>query len=142
MAGRVRATTSGLPWSFRSALLRPHDGDSFWMAVDLGFNARYAAELRLDGVHAPEIHPLQPGGQETLDFVNGWMESIQASSPDRDWPFWITVTPTHTFEPGMDMSFTRYVATVYQFGVSDPARSLNAAVIAFLGEHPEWPRGD
>lgn len=142
MAWRARVTSSSPPWQFRAALSRPHDGDSFFMLVDCGFDVRYEAELRLDGVHAPEIHPLQPGGQQTLDFVNGWLVSVSASLSDRRWPFWISVVATSSYEPGMDMSFTRYVATVYQYGLVQPDRSLNAAVNNFLAGHPEWPQGD
>lgn len=142
MARRVATTSSSLPWSFRAALSRPHDGDSMFMLVDLGFNARFEAELRLDGVHAPEIHPLQPGGQETLAVVNEWLARVQADGHSRDWPFLITVTATKTFEPGMDMSFTRYVATVFPYGQTDPSLSLNTVVKLFLAGHPEWPTGD
>ena len=129
---------------------RPHDGDSFFMLVDVGFAGRYEAELRLDGVHAPEIHPMQPGGAETLNFVNGWLAGVQNRHTDRRWPFWIEVVMTTSFEPNMNMSFTRYVATVWDFErryypteqVSDPAMSLNYAVTTFLAGHPEWPPGD
>lgn len=142
MSGSVRTTTSGLPWSFRAALSRPHDGDSFFMDVDLGFNVRVEAELRLDGVYAPEIHPMQPGGQQTLDFVNQWLAGVETRQA-REWPFWVVVTATRTYEPGMDMSFTRYVATVYPFEASSvEEQSLNYAVNTFLSGHPEWPRGD
>lgn len=147
MTRRVRTTTSGTPWGFRGQLLKPHDGDSFWMTLDLGFHVHQEAELRLDGVHAPEIHPLQPGGQETLDFVNGWMAGVMGRNQQRDWPFWISVTPTKSYEPAMDMSFTRYVATVWDATQAfntyiDPDLSLNAAVNTFLSGHPEWPSGD
>jgi hypothetical protein len=142
MSGRVRTTSSMIPWSFRATLSRPHDGDSFFMNVDLGFSARFEAELRLDGVHAPEVRPMQPGGQETLDFVNGWLASVQTRDERRRWPFWVVVTATKTYEPGMDMSFTRYVATVYPFGSTALQDSLNYAVNTFLSGHPEWPSGD
>lgn len=143
MAGRVRVTSSSPPWPFRAALARPHDGDSFFMLVDCGFSVRFEAELRLDGVHAPEIHPMQPGGQETLDFVNGWLSSVQKRDSARLWPFSIEVVATNSYEPGMDMSFTRFVATVWPQGAQfDPAQSLNAAVNNFLAGHPEWPHGD
>jgi hypothetical protein len=44
----------------------------------------------------------------------------------------------------MDLSFTRYVATVWRFGdqVLSQAQSLNYLVNQFLSGHPEWPRGN
>jgi len=139
----VIATSSSLAWGFRSALSKPHDGDSFFMLVDCGFNVCYRAELRLDGVRAPEIHPPQPGGLETLEFVNGWLNGVQEAAPRRRWPFWIQVVATDSYEPGMDLSFTRYVATVWRYGDQSvvQAQSLNFLVNAFLAVHPEWPSG-
>jgi hypothetical protein len=146
MTRRVRVTSSTPPWGFRASMVRPHDGDSFFMLVDCGFSVRYQAELRLDGVHAPEIHPMQPGGQETLDFVNGWLTSVQQRDSARSWPFWIEVVATSSYEPGMDMSFTRYVSTVWDIDsahvFNNQANSLNQLVSDFLAGHPEWPSGD
>jgi hypothetical protein len=142
---RVQVISSTPSWGFRAALSRPHDGDSFFMLADTGFGGRHEAELRLDGVRAPEIHPMQPGGQETLDFVNGWLQGVQVRAPARRWPFWLQVVATTTYEPGMDMSFTRYVAMVWAFvdgEGADPSTSLNAYVNTFLSGHPEWPQGD
>jgi hypothetical protein len=124
-------------------LTRPHDGDSFFVLCDTGFNGRHEPELRLDGVHAPEIHPLQPGGQETLDFVNGWLSSVQVKDARRRWPFWVDVVMTTSYEPEMDESFTRFVATVWDIEqVHIPNMSLNWLTNAFLAGHPEWPSGD
>jgi hypothetical protein len=136
----ARVTSSSLPWGFRAQLTREHDGDSFWMLCDTGFDGRHEPELRLAGVHAPEIHPVQPGAVDTLAFVNGWLVSVQANDPHRRWPFWVDVVMTSSFEPEMDESFTRFVATVWPF--SNRATSLNEAVNTFLSGHPEWPSGD
>jgi hypothetical protein len=143
MDRRVRVTSSSPPWGFRAALSRPHDGDSFFMLCDTGFNGRHEPELRLDGVHAPEIHPMQPGGQETLDFVNGWLSGVQVKEPRRRWPFWVDVVMTTSYEPEMDESFTRFVATVWDIEQVHTANSsLNWLTNAFLSGHPEWPTGD
>lgn len=140
--GRVATTTTGVPWAFRAAVTRTHDGDSFFVMCDLGFSVRVEVELRLDGVHAPEIRPMQPGGQETTDFINGWLSAVSTREAKRRWPLWVVVTPTHTYEPEMDMTFVRYVATVWEYGKDATADSLNYAVNTFLSGHPEWPSGD
>jgi hypothetical protein len=144
MNGRV--ITQSLPRGFRAALTRPHDGDSFWMLCDTGFDGRHEPELRLLDVHAPELS--QPGGHETTSYVNGWLATH--SDPTRHWPFWVDVVRTRTFEPEMKTTFTRYVATVWQFDDNpDGTRSataglltLNTSVTLFLSGHPEWPSGE
>lgn len=138
MAGVVRRS---LPWGFRAwGPTKAHDGDSFWMMCDSGFGQRYEPELRLDGVHAPEIRPLQPGGAETAAFVNGWLAA--RSTVTRRWPFWVEIIMETTFEPDMVQTFTRYVGTVWPYDRrGDPDGSLNAAVRLFLADHPEWGGG-
>jgi len=131
-------TRSG-PWGFRARLTRPHDGDSFWVLCDTGFGSRFEPELRLDGIRAPEIHPMQPGGQETTDYVKGWLSAH--SGTDRRWPLWVEIVLLTTFEPDMVTTFQRYVATVFPFDARGGADSLNYAVSTFLAEHPEWPPG-
>lgn len=139
-SGRV-VTASTPPWGFRAYLSKPHDGDSFWMMVDTGFGQRAEPELRLSGVHAPEVRPMQPGGQETADFVNQWLGRNWLAT--RRWPFWIEVEMATTYEPQMDMTFTRYVAVVWPFDAPRTfATSLNQQVITFLSGHPEWGSGD
>lgn len=125
------------PWGFRAQLSRPHDGDSFWVLADLGFGVRAEVELRLDGVHAPELS--QQGGQETTDFVNGWLTAN--ASPGRRWPLWLEVVQTVTTEPGMRQSFTRYVAAVWAYEHRFTGQSLNDLTNAFLAGHPDWPHG-
>jgi endonuclease YncB( thermonuclease family) len=128
---------SARPWGFRAQITKPHDGDSFWVLADLGFSARAEVELRLDGVHAPEL--AQQGGPESTDFVNGWLAA--SMSAGRRWPLWLEVAQTVTSEPGMRQSFTRYVATVWAFDQRGPGQSLNEATNAFLAGHPDWPSG-
>jgi hypothetical protein len=133
-------TTTSLPWGFRGSLTRPHDGDSFFVLFDTGFSGRAEVELRLKDVHAPELGT--PGGRETTDYVNWWLgKAAQASG--RKWPLWADVEMTTTYEPDMRMTFTRYVATVYQFEERKDGwpYSLNAEVTVFLASHPEWGGG-
>jgi endonuclease YncB( thermonuclease family) len=132
-------TTTSTPWGFRCQLLRAHDGDSFWVLADLGFSCRAEVELRLDGVHAPELN--QPGGHETAEFANGWLTANTDPVAGRTWPLWISVARTVTAEPGMRQSFTRYVATVWAFNRRDPSQSLNESLNQFLAGHPAWPTG-
>lgn len=132
-------TVRSEPWGFRARATRPHDGDSFWILCDTGFGSRFEPELRLDGVHAPEVIPMQPGGQETTDYVNGWLSSH--SSAVRKWPLWADIVMEQTFEPDMHQTFTRYVATVYPFDARGERDSLNYSVNVFLSGHPEWPPG-
>jgi hypothetical protein len=126
------------PWSFRATLIRGHDGDSIFVLADLGFSVRAEVELRLKDVRAPELG--QPGGQETTDFVNGWLAAKM--DPTLRWPFWIDVEMERTREPDMRMTFTRYVATIWPYSTTrDPVDSLNSVVKTFLSGHPEWPPG-
>lgn len=141
------ARTTTPPWGFRAFPTREHDGDSFWVLLDLGFSCRAEVELRLADVRAPEVRGLaiprmmQPGGRETTEFVSGWLRSVQARSRRRWW-LWVDTVMETTFEPDQRQSFTRYVATVYDHDRRDPAESLNAAVGTFLSGHPEWPTGE
>ena len=80
-------------------------------SVELTLDVRHEAEIRLDGVHAPEL--VQAGGIETREYVSGWMAAHMAK--DRTWPFWVEVVMTTTYEPAMRQSFTRYVGTLWPF---------------------------
>jgi endonuclease YncB( thermonuclease family) len=130
-------TTSPELGRFRARLTREHDGDSFWVLADTWFGSRYEPELRLYGVHAPELG--QPGGSEALAFVNAWLTTANSSS--RKWPLWIETVMTKTFEPDQRRTFTRYLATVWPFDRRTPAESLNLQLNQFLADHPEWPPG-
>lgn len=144
-------TKASLPWGFRAQLSREHDGDSFWVLCDSGFRQRYEPELRLDGVHAPEIRPMQPGGPETTAYINGWLKAAAGAAPRRRWPLWVDVVMVSTFEPEMDSTLERFVASVWKFDdtVGQPGGgrvgavelSINYAVNTFLSGHPEWGHG-
>lgn len=131
-------TDAAPSWGFRARLIEVHDGDSIFIECDLGFYARIQVEIRLDGVHAPEL--TQTGGIESREYVKGWLTAHSAS--DRTWPLWVEIVATTTFEPGMRMSFVRYVGTVWAFDQQNQhGLDLNAAANAFLAEHPDWPGG-
>lgn len=115
----------------------PHDGDSFWMELDQGFDARHEPELRLDAVYMPELS--QPGGLEMRQIVLDW---FAASDHTLTWPFWVISTKTKVREPGQRRTFTRYLATVWRFdGRAIVGASVNDIVNAELARHPEWGHG-
>lgn len=130
------------PRGFRAYLTREHDGDSLWVMCDTAGSHRWEPELRLLGVHAPELD--EPGGTETTAFVNGWLRTAAThSAVPRRWPLWVETVLTKGYEPTMRMTFTRYLATVWRFeGQRVYDLSLNAAVTNFLADHPEWGPGE
>ena len=145
---KFKVTARSEPRGYPAKVWHEHDGDTFTALVDVGFGGAALPPLRLDGVHAPEIHPLQPGGQETTSFVNNWLATAAAlADPSWTFPLWVeTIMETGT-QPGQEMTFTRYVATVWRYVDMDPAGyeyadSLNCAANTFLAGHPEWPTGD
>lgn len=129
-------------FDYRAVLTRAYDGDSFWVLNDTGGTFRWEPELRLLGVHAPELK--DPGGPETRDFVNDWFARCD---PRRKWPLYVATTLTKTFEPNQKTTLSRYLAVVWHFHGDplvkpyDPAASLNEAVDQFLAGHPEWGGG-
>lgn len=142
---------------FRAYLTKPHDGDSFWVMCDSGFNGRAEPELRLVDVHAPELRAMrlppmfQPGGSETTAFVNDWMEHAKAVDPlrPRRWYLWVETILTSAYEPEQRQTFTRYLAKVWLYGQRPTgdrptieALTLNAALTLYLSGHPEWPPGE
>lgn len=140
---------------FRAYLTKPHDGDSFWVMADTGFDGRAEPELRLYDVHAPELlmrlPPMfQPGGTETTNFVNDWVSHVQAAQPAARWYLSVAVGMTATYEPTEQVTFRRYVARVFRYSDwptpwwrQPPADNLtlNYAVATYLSGHPEWPTG-
>jgi hypothetical protein len=139
---------------FRAMLTDPHDGDTFRVLTDGGFDSRAEPWLRLYDTHAPELIMRLPprgqaGGTETTDFVNDWL----ARSADRRfrWHLAVLAHLTTTIEPNERTTFRRYVATVWRRADwvrpwQDPppawGLSLNAAVATYLSGHPEWPTGE
>lgn len=144
---------------FRAYPSKTHDGDSFWVIADTGFNGRHEPELRLLDVHAPELDPVrlalpprdQPGGAEAGSFVNAWLASADAAVGEARWSLWVETVMVRSADPnaGERQTFTRYLATVWRLGDclawgqgGPKSASLNHQVAFFLSGHPEWPPGD
>ncbi len=136
-----RATTNK-PRGFRAYATKRHDGDSFWVMADTGFDGRAEPELRLVDVTAPEVKPVQLGSAETTNFVNEWLIAAESVKPARRWPLWVVTMQTTAFEPEQKQTFTRYLAWVWRFDQQDdPDATLNRAVAGMLAQHPDWPAG-
>jgi hypothetical protein len=140
---------------YRAMVTRQHDGDSFWVLADLGYSCRAEPELRLLDVHAPELDRMalprigQPGGDETREYINGWLAAAQNAAAPRRWYLWVQTVPTRTIEPTEKQTFTRYLATVWRIvdcpiwgQGGDWNFSLNYQVNLFLSGHPDWPPGE
>lgn len=124
-------------WDFRARLTRPHDGDTFRVLADTMFGQRYEPDLRLTDVYAPELS--EPGGPETLRFVNDWFAGCDTRY---SWPLYVITEKAPVFELPQRIS-ARYLATVWRYGYQpgDYETSLNFAVQQFLGENPQWGGG-
>lgn len=145
------------PRGFRATPTKVHDGDSFWVLVDTGFDGRHEPELRLLDVHAPELVRMalpprgQPGGAETARLVNAWLSDAAERAGEARWSLWVETYLVRSADPnaGERQTFTRYLATVWRlwdcpvWGSGGPVEaSLNYQVALFLSGHPEWPPGE
>lgn len=121
---------------FRAKLIEVEDGDTVRLLIDNAFGSRQEESIRLLDVYAPEKN--QPGGPETKKFVEDWFVTFMYA--ELKWPLWVQTLPNNRSpEPDQKRTFTRYVGNVY---VMIPEwRSVNAAVINFLAQHPEWGKG-
>jgi endonuclease YncB( thermonuclease family) len=82
-------------WDYYARLVEAHDGDTYILAIDLGFDVATRQHIRLRGANCPELH--QPGGPEALAYATALLEAGQ-----------FTVTTGKL----LTRSFERYVATV------------------------------
>jgi hypothetical protein len=140
---------------FRAYLTEPHDGDTFRVMTDGGFDGRGEPWLRLLDTRAPELNmrlpeKSQPGGVETTIYTNSWLTAAKMALPERRWYLSMGVVMTETLEPDEKTTFRRYVARVFKYAdwpdpwmtpPPDESLSLNAAVTAFVAAHPAWPVG-
>lgn len=64
-------------WNYRAHCYRVVDGDTYDVAVDLGFNIYHKIRLRLKGVNTPEIFGAQASeeGKKATEFVRGLIEN-------------------------------------------------------------------
>lgn len=119
--------------TWRARLDEVHDGDTIRLVMDAGFDNTTRKWLRLRGVFAPELK--QTGGPSTRGFVQIWLDDHQGVTPAH-WPF--EVDTYRTSGDNDVMTLDRYVAEVRCAATQD---SLNAAVLAYLAQHPDWPHG-
>jgi micrococcal nuclease len=108
-----------------------HDGDTFWLDVDLGFGIHLVRlDVRLLGVDCPELRRSDGLGETARDFVVAWF--AQHSGP------WVIQTvKDHTEKYG------RYLAQIMAPDGASLAPDLLAAGLAKpydgKGPRPIWP---
>jgi hypothetical protein len=135
--------------TFRAYLTEEHDGDTFRVMTDGGFDTRAEPRLRLFDVYAPELAMMlparrAPGGRETTAYVNGWLTAAANKHPGRRWPLTVATLMTAADEDDHVTTFRRYVAKVWERDdferepVAHDTLTLNYAVTEFLRDHPDW----
>lgn len=65
-------------YTYRAALDRVVDGDTYDMVIDLGFGVAFRTRIRLRGADTPELHNVKHGSKEheagvvAAEAVEGW----------------------------------------------------------------------
>jgi endonuclease YncB( thermonuclease family) len=85
-------------------ILEVHDGDTFRMNLDVGFEADHFPWLRLKDYSCPELS--DPGG---LDARNTTFELLREHLPT----LWVETFKAHAGWADMSKSFARYLAAVH-----------------------------
>jgi len=116
-------------WDRRAKLVRIHDGDTITVVLDQGFRDTKEIDLRLFGVHAPELKEV--GGPETRDFVFDWFLPL---STKVTWPFIVTTVRMPIADREMT-TLERYLGTV----TDTINRNLNVDVMAFVASKGYGP---
>lgn len=64
-------------WNYRAHCYRVVDGDTYDVAIDLGFNIYHKIRLRLKGVDTPEVFgpTASEEGKKAAEFVKGLIEN-------------------------------------------------------------------
>ena len=99
-------------YTYRAAVERVIDGDTYVLEVDLGFNITKRVELRLRGVDTHETYGYSKEseeyqkGIEEKQYVEHWMEDA-AESVDADYPL---ILETHKDSKG---KYGRYLGDIY-----------------------------
>lgn len=110
-------------WGRRAEVVSVYDGDTLKVILDQGFGDTKALNLRLYGVHAPELH--QVGGPETKAFVEQW---LVLNALGVRWS--IAVTTIRVRDDSHEiMTLSRYLGVVTNL---DGSVSLNKAISAFV----------
>jgi micrococcal nuclease len=92
-------------WIFRARPLRPVDGDTVDLMMDLGRETYANQRVRLLGINCPERHgPTSVEGMAALAFTADWLN--EASAYDSKWPVVIQTEKND--------HFGRYLATVWR----------------------------
>src|SRR3954466_2418396 len=104
---------------FRAYLTEPHDGDTFRVMTDGGFDGRGEPWLRFYDTRAPELimrlpRLLDPGRRGTTAYVARRIAGAGGQCAHRRWYLSIGAVMTETFEPGEVTSFRRYLAVVWR----------------------------
>ncbi len=105
-----------------------HDGDTLRLELDRGFDDRSVRDLRLYGVYAPELS--QPGGQDTRDFVLGWLRAHHAEVRDAGWPLAVDTLRVRD-NSHEQTTLARYLGIVYS---ADRMCCLNDDITAYVQE--------
>ena len=86
-------------WNYRAHCYRVVDGDTYDVAVDLGFNIYHKIRLRLKGVDTPEVFGANASeeGKTVSEYVRGMLENKDC------------VITTYKIQPS---TFNRYEADV------------------------------
>jgi endonuclease YncB( thermonuclease family) len=109
-------------WTWPARLVRPVDGDSFWVVTDRGYADSSEREVRLAGVNCPE-HGTKDGDAASA-FTAAWLAEAEkrATTP---WPLLMRSYKARELE-----KFGRCLVVVWRQG--DPV-SLNQALL--VAEH-------
>lgn len=82
---------------YKAEVIRVIDGDTYEVAVDLGFHVHTIQHLRLEGINTPELNT--PGGRNAKLFVESVLRVYGTT---------VTVRTKKTFA----MTFNRYIAYI------------------------------
>lgn len=102
-------------YTYKAAILKIHDADTFFAEVDLGFHVAKEMWLRLAGVDAPELST--PEGREALQFAQEWFAGSRA----------VVITTERDRSGSERQTFGRYVAHVHNAIGESLAEALVAA---------------
>lgn len=104
---------------YRARLASVHDGDTLTVIVDLGFDVRVRATVRVAGINAPEL--ATPEGKRAQQWALGWLTD---AGPD-EWPLAIASQKAAT-AIGTE-KYGRWLAQVWR---QSDNQELGAALIA------------
>lgn len=106
-----------------------HDGDTYRLMIDVGFEEASFPWLRLKGWNAPELS--QPGGTDALNAAENLLRDA-AGGPG----LWVRTFKRPGYED-MKKSFARYIADIYvgDFAVRDQSDQPGIGLLLSAGGH-------